>query len=202
MGPTIQQGVIQHLVQGGMQLTNTYARPKETVHSMKVQQTRSTLLCQYHSRGNLTSDPRESGRDRLPEQEENPSYNNYVINTIHESRPFPLSDVARPVFVNHYYAGEPLIPVMSKRFIRLDESDISTENSVRNPQPQAISHEFVEHLQDLPKIQVLRDVRPAPTENSQGQDYNRGIHSKFVEPSWNSLRIPTTRRKGDEGTPM
>ena len=198
MGPTIQQGVIQCPVQQRTQFTTIGARPKEAVQSTKVQQTSSTLPGQNHSRGNLTSDPRDNGRDRLPEREENSNYSDYVMNSIDGSRPFPLSEVARPVFVNHYYGGKPLILVTSKRLIRLDESDITTENSVRNPQPQAINCEFLERLRDSLKMQQPRDGRPTPPENSQRQDHNRGIHREFVEPSWNLLRILTTMRKGAE----
>ena len=130
MGSTIQQGVIQHLVQQGMQLTATGVRP----HSMNVQQTRTAPPSQGHNSGNVMSDPGENGRDILPESEEDSSHNDYVMKCIHESRPFSLNNITRPVFVNNYYASEPLIPVTSKKFIRLDECNVSTENSVRNPQ--------------------------------------------------------------------
>ena len=39
-------------------------------------------------------------------QESNLEENGYVINCIHENRPFTVNDVGRPVFVNHYYAGK------------------------------------------------------------------------------------------------
>ena len=180
MGPTIQQDVLQHPVWRKTQSIATGVRPKEVVQS-----TRSILP--DHNGGNLTSDPKEDGRDKLPEHEENPSYYDYVMNSIQGCKPFSLSDIARHVFVNHFYAGEPLILVTSKRLIRLDKSNISTESSVRNPQPQAINYKFVEHLQDSLKMQQLRDARSAPTETSQGQKDNRGIHSEFVEPLQHSL---------------
>ena len=71
-------------------------------------------------------------RDRLPEQEGDPNHNDYILNCIHENRPLTLSNVARPVFLNHYYAGEVFIPATSKKLIKLDECDVSTENSLRN----------------------------------------------------------------------
>ena len=77
-------------------------------------------------------------------QESDPA-NGYVINCIHENRPFTVNDVGRPVFVNHYYAGEAFIPVTNKKLIKLDECDVSTEISLRNAQPQAIECEFGEH---------------------------------------------------------
>ena len=65
---------------------------------------------------------------------------------------------------------------------------------------------FVEHSRDLLKMQpwwvIRREVRPMSTENLQEQDHNRGIYSKFVEYSWNLLRILTNTQKGDEHTAM
>ena len=103
--------------------------------------------------GNLTSDPEQNGRDRLPESEENPNYGDQVINSIRGCKPFSLSEVARPVFVNHYYAGEPLVLVMKRKLIRLEECDIPTENSVKNSQLQCINCQCVEHLQNSVNIQ-------------------------------------------------
>ena len=77
-------------------------------------------------------------RDKPPKQEGNPDQNDYVLNCIHESRPLTLNDVGRPVFVNHYYTGETFIPLTSKKLIKLDECDVSIENSLRNTQPQDI----------------------------------------------------------------
>ena len=53
----------------------------------------------------------ENGRDKLPECDQDLNHNGYVLNCIHDGRPLTLNDIARPVFVNHYYAGEPLVPV-------------------------------------------------------------------------------------------
>ena len=125
------------------------ARPNETTSqpSLSLQNRRQNI-------GNFTSDPEQNGRDRLPENERYPNHGDQVINSIRGCKPLPLSEVARPVFVNHYYAGEPLVPVTSRRLIRLDESDISTENLAENPQPQVHNCEFVEHSRDLLKMQL------------------------------------------------
>ena len=151
MGPTIQQGVIQHPVQQGTQHRATGGRPGNAVNSNPacpsgMQQTRVVPPSQGHSNGNVTSDPVENGRDGLPECEceEDSGHNSYVMNCIHENRPFPLNDIARPVFVNNYYTGEPWIPVTSKKLIKLDECDISSENSIRNLELQGINCESVE----------------------------------------------------------
>ena len=88
-------------------------------------------------------------RDRMPKQEGDPDQNDYILNCIHESRPLTLNDVGRPVFVNHYYAGEAFIPVTSKKLIKLDECDVSIENSLRNAQLQGIEREYRESSQNL-----------------------------------------------------
>ena len=87
-------------------------------------------------------------RDRIPKQEGDPDQNGYVLNCIHESRPLTLNNVGRPVFVNHYYAGEAFIPVTSKKLIKLDECDLSTENSLRHIQQQGAECECREHSQN------------------------------------------------------
>ena len=126
MGSTIQQGVIQHPVCEGMQSRTT--ANMITVQSSMMPQTGS-LSNQGHSNGNGASDPEGNGRDRLPEH----NSTNYVVNYIHENRPLSLNDIGRPVFVNHYYAEEPLIPVTSIKFIILDECNVSTDISARSP---------------------------------------------------------------------
>ena len=51
---------------------------------------------QNHNTGNTMSHPEENGRDRLPECD--PNNNGYAVSCIHENRPLPLNDIARPVF--------------------------------------------------------------------------------------------------------
>ena len=134
IGPTIQQGVIQQPVQRHTQPTE---RPRKLTVPANSQQTTSVHSLQVNDR----------------KQESDPEENGYVINCIHENRPFTVNDVGRPVFVNHYYAGEAFIPVTNKQLIKLDECDVSTENSLRSAQPQAIECEFREHSRNLQIMQ-------------------------------------------------
>ena len=126
IGPTIQQGVIQRPVQRHIQPTEG---PRRLTVPVNAQQMTSVHSLQINDR----------------KQESDPEENGYVINCIHENRPFTVNDVGRPMFVNHYYAGEAFIPVTNKQLIKLDECDVSTEISMRNAQPQAIEREFGEH---------------------------------------------------------
>ena len=117
----------------------------------------------------------ESGgaRERDRKQEGDSDQNDYVFNCIHENRPFTVNDVGRPVFVNHYYAGEAFIPVTSKKLIKLDECDVLTEISLRNAQPQGIEREFREHSQNS---RITR--QPDEAERGQVQRHgNAALHS-------------------------
>ena len=140
IGPTIQQGVIQRPLQKDTQTTG--ARPRRSTVPMNTQQTVSVTNLQITENGGTQE------RDRLPKQEGDPNHNDYVLNCIHENRPLVLNNVARPVFVNHYYAGEAFIPATSKKLIKLDECDVSTENSLKNAQTQGMEREFREHSQN------------------------------------------------------
>ena len=101
---------------------------------MKVQQTITAPNLQIKE----GSGEYEKGRKQERDAEEN----GYVINCIHENKPFTVNDVGRPVFVNHYYAGEAFILVTNKKLIKLDECDVSTEISLKNAQPQGLEREF------------------------------------------------------------
>ena len=130
-------------------------------------------------------------RDRMPKQEGDPDQNDYVLNCIHESRPFMVNDVGRPVFVNHYYVGEAFIPITSKKLIKLDECDVSTENSLRNAQPQGMEHEYSGHSQNL---QITRQQN----EGERGQvqrNGNAALHSDLREDSQNLPRTTPLSRK-------
>ena len=107
IGPTIQQSMIQGPVQRDTQATG--ARSRRSMPLMNTQQTVSLPNLQIAENGGI----REI--DRLPEQEGDLNHNDYVLNCIHKNRPLTLNDVGRPVFVNHYYAGEAFIPVTSKK---------------------------------------------------------------------------------------
>ena len=107
---------------------------------MDAQQTMSVPNLQINESG--------GARERDRKQEGDLDQNGYVLNCIHESRPFTVNNVGRPVFVNHYYAGEAFIPVTNKKLIKLDECDVSTEISLRNAQPQGMERESREHSEN------------------------------------------------------
>ena len=131
-------------------------------------------------------------RDRMPKQEGDPDQNDYVLNCIHESRPLTLNDVGRPVFVNHYYAGEAFIPVTSKKLIKLDECDVSIENSLRNAQPQGIECEYREHSQNSWITQQQNGIERG---QAQRNGNNAALHSDLREDSQNSLRMTPVSQK-------
>ena len=142
IGPTIQQGVIQCLVQ---RHTQAAGGPRGPTVPVSAQQTMSVPNSQINKSG--------GARERDRKQESDQDQNGYVLNCIHESKPLTLNDVGRPVFVNHYYAGEACIPVTSKKLIKLDECDVLTENLLRNVQQQGTEREFREHSQNSRIIQ-------------------------------------------------
>ena len=142
IGPTIQQGVIQRPVQRHTQVAGGPRGPTVPVRAL---QTTSVPSFQINENG--------GARERDRKQESDPDQNGYVFNCIHENRPFTVNDVGRPVFVNHYYAGEAFIPVTNKKLIKLDECDVSTELSLKNAQPQVMEREFGEHSQNSRIIQ-------------------------------------------------
>ena len=84
-----------------------------------------------------------------------------------------MNNVGRPVFVNHYYAGEAFIPVTNKKLIKLDECDVSTEISLRNAQPQGMECESREHSENL---QIIQQTGKAEREQVQ-RNRNTAIHS-------------------------
>ena len=179
IGPTIQQGVIQRQVQ---RHTQAAGGPRGPTVPVSAQQT---------SVPNLQINEGSGARERDRKQESDPDQNGYVFNCIHESRPFKVNDVGRPVFVNHYYAGEAFIPVTNKKLIKLDECDVSTENSLRNTQPQGMEREFRENSQNL---RITR--QPDEAERGQVQRHvNVALHSDLREDSQDSLRMMPILRK-------
>ena len=168
IGPTIQQGVIQRPVQRDTQATG--AQPRRSTPPRNTQQTVSVPNSQ------ITENRGMRERDRLPEQEGDPNHNDYVLNCIHENRPLTLNEVARPVFVNHYYAGEAFIPATSKKLIKLDECDVSTENSLRNIQQQGIEREYREYSQDSRITQQQTRIEKGQV---QRNEHNRDLHSNL-----------------------
>ena len=98
------------------------------------------------------------------------------------------------MFVNHYYVGEAFIPVTSKKLIKLDECDVSTENSLRNAQPQSIEREYREHSQNLRITQQQNGVDRGQTQRNRN---NAALHSDLREDSKNLLRMTPVSRKTD-----
>ena len=177
IGPTIQQGVIQRPVQRHTQPTEGPRRPTVPVNE---QQLTSVPSLQINNNGGT--------HERARQQESDLEENGYVINCIHENRPFTVNDVGRPVFVNHYYAGEAFIPVTNKKLIKLDECDVSTEISLRNVQPQAMEREFKEHSRNS---QMIQQTAEAEREQRHG---NAAVHSDLREDSQNSLKMTSVSR--------
>ena len=182
IGPTIQQGVIQCPVQRHTQPTEGPRRPTVPVNE---QQMTSVPSLQINNNG--------GAHERVRKQESDPEENGYVINCIHENRPFTMSDVGRPVFVNHYYAGEAFIPVANKKLIKLDECDVSTEVSLRNAQPQAIERDFGEHSQNS---WIIQQTGKAEREQVQRHG-NAAVHSDLGKDSQSSLKMTSVSRNTD-----
>ena len=125
--------------------TQAAGGPRGPTVPVSAQQTTSVPNVQINERG--------GARERDRKQESDQDQNGYVLNCIHKSKPLTLNDVGRPVFVNHYYVGEACIPVTSKKLIKRDECDMSTENLLRNVQQQGAERKFREHFQNLWIIQ-------------------------------------------------
>ena len=172
IGPTIQKGVIQRPVRRHTQAVGE--RTRGPTVPVNAQQTTSVPSLQIN---------RNSGT--CEKQESDPDQNGYVFNCIHENRLFTVNDVGRPVFVNHYYAGEAFIPVTSKKLIKLDECDVSTEISLKNAQPQGMECDSTEHSQNS---QIIQQMGKAEREQVQ-RHRNAAVHSDLREDSQNSLRM-------------
>ena len=178
IGPTVQQGVIQRPVQRHTQAAGE--RTRGPAIPVNVQQTTSVPSLQINGNSGTCE-----------KQESNPDQNGYVINCIHENRPFTVNDVGRPVFVNHYYAGEAFIPITNKKLIKLDECDVLTEISQKNVQPQGMECKLREHSQNSRIIQ-----QTAEAEREQVQRHgNAAVHSDLQEDFQNSLRTTPISRK-------
>ena len=98
------------------------------------------------------------------------------------------------MFVNHYYAGEAFIPVTSKKLIKLDECEVSTENSLRNAQPQGIECEYREHSQNS---RITKQQNGIDRGQTQRNGNNAALHSNLREDSQNLLKIIPVSQKTD-----
>ena len=176
--------MIQRPVQSHTQATS--GRPRGSTVPVNRQKTTSVSNLQITENGGAWE------RDRMPKQEGDPDQNDYILNCIHKSRPFMVNDVGRPVFVNHYYVGEAFIPLTSKKLIKLDECGVSTENSLRNAQPQGMEREYREHSQ---KSRITRQQNEAEREQAQRNVNNAALHRDLREHSQNSLKMtPVSER--------
>ena len=184
IGPTIQQGVIQCPVQRDMQTS----RSRRSTPPVNTQQTTSVPNLQITGNGSSRE------RDKLPKQEVDLNPNDYIVNCIHKNRPLTLKDVARPVFVNHSYAGEAFIPATSQKLIKLDEYDVSTKNSLRNIQQQGAEGKFREHSQNSRMAQQQTGMEKGQVHQN---GHNRNLHSDLREDSRNSLRMTPVSRKAE-----
>ena len=129
LGPTIQQGVIQHPV-GGTQPN------KETRFQT---QTRTAPQSERNSNTNFMPDS---------EKNERGGSQSHSGKVLPEGYQLALNEAARPVFVKHYYAGETLVSGMNKKYIRLDECDISSESVVGAQHMQNLNCESTEHSRE------------------------------------------------------
>ena len=166
--------MIQCPVQKDTQATG--ARPRRSMPLRNTKQTVSVPNSQITGNGGTRE------RDRLPQQEGDPNHNDYVLNCIHENRPLTLNDVARPMFVNHHYAGEAFIPATSKKLIKLDECDVSTENSLRNVQQQGAECKYREHSQNLRITQQQTRIEKGQVQqNEHKTETFTAIYEKICE---------------------
>ena len=78
--------------------------------------------------------------------------------------------------MNHYYVGEAFIPATSKKLIKLDECDVSTENSLRNIQQQGTEREYREHSQNSWVMQQQTRIEKGQV---QQNEHNRDHHSNL-----------------------
>ena len=74
-----------------------------------------------------------------------------MVDTARGYNLFPLNEVARPVFVNHYYAGESV--ATNRKLIRLEDCDISVDSSMLHRQAQGGNCEYIEHSRNSLKMQ-------------------------------------------------
>ena len=82
MGPTIQRGVIQCLVQQNPQSVAAEPISKNVLHLRERQQSSSILPGQDQDRGNHTQDPQQDGRGRLPGNEVYLNPDDHVVDSV------------------------------------------------------------------------------------------------------------------------
>ena len=85
------------------------------------------------------------------------------IKVLPEGYQLALNETVRPVFMNHYYAGEAVVSGTNRRYIRLDDCDVLSESVQGIQQTQTVDHEFIEHsweslLMRCPPSKTTREV--------------------------------------------
>ena len=175
LGPTIQQGVIQ--------------RPKERAEGNIEGRLQTEVRNEQLSEKNDGTNIAQSFRTR-------PNVRQHNIKVLPEGYQLALNETVRPVFVNHYYAGEAVVSGTNRRYIRLDDCDVLSESVQGMHQTQAVEHEFIEHLRELlptrcPPSKMTKEVI---TEEERLTSQNVSLHRKIPEHFQNSLK-GTVRRE-------
>ena len=171
LGHTIQQGVIQRPV--GRTKPNKETRPQDETRV----------------------EPRSERNDDIniiPRLEENTksSTKHHSIRVLLEGYQLVLNETARPVLVNHYYAGEAVVSGTNKRYIRLDDCDVLSECVAGIQQMQAVNRESTEHFQEslAMRCSSIKVANVVTTGVKCPIPRNVEFHSEFPEQSQNSLK--------------
>ena len=175
LGPTIQQGVIQ--------------RPKERTEGNIEGRLRTEVRSERLSERNDGTNIAQSSHTR-------PNVRQHNIKVLPEGYQLALNETVRPVFVNHYYAGEAVVSGTNRRYIRLDDCDVLSESVQGIQQTQAVDREFIEHSREsLPtRCPPSKMTREVVTEEERLTPQNVGFHREFPEQSQNLLK-GVVRRK-------
>ena len=118
------------------------------------------------------------------------------IKVLPEGYQSALNETVRPVFVNHYYAGEAVVSGTNRRYIRLDDCDVLSESVQGIQQMQAVDREFIEHSREsLPtRCPPSKTTREVITEEERLTSRNVGLHHEFSEQSQNLLKGAVRRK--------
>ena len=127
LGPTIQQGVIQ--------------RPKERTEVNREGRLRTDTSAERFNE-------RNDGANIAQGFDTGPNVKQHNIKVLPEGYQLALNETVRPVFVNHYYAGEAVVAGTNRRYIRLDDCDVLSESVQGIQQTQAVNREFIEHSRE------------------------------------------------------
>ena len=175
LGPTIQQGVIQ--------------RPKERTEGNIEGRLRTEVRSERLSERNDGTNIAQSSHTR-------PNVRQHNIKVLPEGYQLALNETVRPVFVNHYYAGEAVVSGTNRRYIRLDDCDILSESVQGIQQMQAVDREFIDYSREsLPtRCPPSKTTREVTTEEERLTPRNVGFHREFPEQSQNSLKGAVRRK--------